>query len=65
MLLDVMKWQHLPVQGALFDQDPEFVEHFRYYVQVKNEAERKRQEEERRKNKPPSKAKNARRGGRR
>lgn len=47
-----MKWNHLPSQGALYDQNPQLIEHF-YYIfaeraafqaaeQAKQEAEAKR-----------------------
>lgn len=47
-LCDAMKWNHLPVMGGLYDQDPQLLDQFMYIFMCRNkEQERKQKAEER------------------
>lgn len=38
-----MKWNHLPVEGGLYDQHPKLLEEFRYIFATRNEYEREQE----------------------
>ena len=43
-----MKWSHLPVDGGLYDQDPDLLDKFEYIFRKLDEEEFRRHEEEER-----------------
>lgn len=53
-LCEAMKWNHLPLAGGLYEQDPELLDGFMYIfgerAAYEEEQERKRKAEDRRKN---------------
>lgn len=47
-MCDAMKWNHLPVAGGLYDQNPEFLEQIQYIFAARSAAEeRERQKKDR------------------
>lgn len=49
MLCEAMKWNHLPLAGGLYDQDPELLDGFGIIFHERAEHDRKEHEEEERK----------------
>lgn len=51
MLCDAMKWNHLPMDGGLYDQSPDLIDRFYYiFAERSKEEARKSQERERQMN---------------
>lgn len=46
MVMEAMKWQHLPLAGGLYDQHPDFIEKMQRYMVVRNAYEQKKQKDE-------------------
>ena len=44
-----MKWSHLPVDGGLYDQDPDLLDKFEYMFQKIAEEEKRKADEGKRK----------------
>jgi hypothetical protein len=61
-----MKWTHLPVDGGLYDQDPDLLDKFEYMMRMISEQEAReraeQEEKDRKENAKTSRASN--RGGR-
>lgn len=58
-LCEAMKWNHLPVAGGLYDQDPQLVDGFMIIFSARAEYEA---EQERKREREMGKNKNMRRG---
>lgn len=43
-----MKWNHLPTEGGLFDQDPELLERFQYIFAEQNKYDKAQQDKQER-----------------
>lgn len=43
-----MEWNHLPVAGGIYDQDPELIDAFETIFSVKSTYERQQQDREKR-----------------
>lgn len=48
-MCSAMRWNHLPVSGALGDQHPEILEKFMYIFGEQSKVDKRKQEEDQRK----------------
>jgi hypothetical protein len=47
-----MKWNHLPVEGGIYDQDPRLLDQFLVIFEARAEHQRQEHEKEQRQNRP-------------